>query len=306
MQCLLRTYSFLSLFLLFTLHTRAEDGVDKSKDYTKSYPLSSGDRVSLHNQFGKVDVHTWDKSEIKVDVHIKVSSSTESEVDYILDHIRIDDSKDGAEVRFKTNLDLNDHGSGRHHKQTFSIDYTVYLPATQTMKLENSFGAITLPDYAGALEVTSKFGSLDAGRLGAVKSLDVEFGKANIASVNGNDGTILIKFSKADLSEVSGQIDADFEFCDVMNLQVASAIKGLKIKNAYTTLHMKMATGIPARFDISTNFGSLNNHSDYPIKADDDPAGKHRNMFRQTYSGKSGDGTVNVILHDEFATVDIS
>jgi hypothetical protein len=291
---------------LFAFHTRADENVDKTKDYSKSYTLSSGDRVSLHNEFGKVDVHTWDKNEIKVDVHIKASASTESEADEMLGHIRIDDSKDGDLVRFRTNRDANDHDSGRHHKQSFSIDYTVYLPATQALTLENSFGPITMPDYGGILDITSKFGSLDAGRLSAVKSMHVEFGKANVESVNGTEGTIVVKFSKADLSEVSGQIDADFEFCDVLNLKVASAIKGLKIKNSYTTLHMKMAPGIPATFDISTNFGSLNNHSDYPIKSEDDQDGKHRNMFRKNYSGKSGDGTVNVILHDEFATVDIS
>lgn len=316
MQSLLRTFNILAIALLCTLHTRvsaearpldttvnADGSVDKEKDYSKSYTLAAGDQVSIHNSFGKVDVHTWDKNEVKVDVHIKVTSTTEEEATYVLDRIHIEDSKDGSLVRYRTNLDLDDH-DGRHHNRKFSIDYTVYLPSTQTLDLENSFGATTLPDYAGPLDVTSKFGSLDAGRLGSVKSLRVEFGKAKVASISG--GEVVIKYSKADLLEVSGQIDADFQFCDVMDLGVVSGIKGLKIKNAYTQLHLKLATGIPAHFDISTHFGSLNNRSDYPIKEEEDQDGKHRDMFRKTYSGKSGDGTVDVILTDEFATVDIS
>jgi len=307
MQKLLRTCNILAIGLLLSLQGRADEGVTKEKNYSKTYDLATGDRVSISNKFGKVDVHTWDKSQVKVDVHITATSTSEERASKMLDRINIHDSKDGSLVRFKTDLDEDndvDDKKAHEHTRKFSIDYTVYLPAAQALELTNDFGATTLPDYSGVLEVTSKFGSLEAGRLGTVKRLDVEFGKTNIGAVNGMDGSdLVIKFSKADISEVSGMIDADFEFCEVMDLKASSGIKGLRIKNSYTHLNLSLASGIPADITIDTHFGSFNNHSDYPINrtsGDDDGF-----RFTQHYSGKTGDGSVNIRLHDEFATVDI-
>lgn len=303
MQGRLRTFNITLFCLTLGLSAVAGD-VTKEKDYSKSYPLTSGDNVFISNSFGKVDVHTWDKNEIKVDVHVKVTAEDDSDASYILSHIQIEDSKNGSQVSYRTHNDMNDHGE-HHHKQSFNIDYTVYLPAAQTLDLTDKFGPITLPDYGGQLTLTSKFGSLDAGRLTAVKSLHVEFGKCQAKSIDG--GSIGIKFSKATIDEVSGNIEANFEFCDVLDMHVASGIKGLKINTKYTHLSLKLAGGIPAKFDISTNFGSLNNSSGYKIESSsDDDDGRHGPRFKKYYTGKSGDGSVEVMLHDEFATVDIS
>ncbi|HTJ11743.1 MAG TPA: hypothetical protein VL547_06950 [Dinghuibacter sp.] len=304
MQERLRTFNIALLCLTLSASAVAGD-VTREKDYSKSYPLSSSDNVSISNSFGKVDVHTWDKNEVKVDVHIKVTAEDESDASYMLGQIKVEDDKSGSQVDFHTNTDMNDHEEHHNRKRSFSIDYTVYIPATQPLNLKNSFGPTTMPDYNGPVELTSKFGSLDAGRLTSVKSLHVEFGKCQAKSVNG--GYIAIKFSKANIDEVSGNIDADFEFCDVMDLRVASGIKGLKITNKYTHLNLRIASGIPAKFDISTNFGSLNNNSGYKIESSsDEDEGRHHPMFKKNYTGKSGDGSVDVILRDEFATVDIS
>ena len=42
----------------------------KQKSYTKSYNVSSGDRITLDNQFGEMKLITWDRNEVKVDVSI--------------------------------------------------------------------------------------------------------------------------------------------------------------------------------------------------------------------------------------------
>jgi len=50
-----------------------EPGNDQSlkvKNYSKRYPLDGNDRIKLSNQYGKITVNTWDKHEVKVDIHI--------------------------------------------------------------------------------------------------------------------------------------------------------------------------------------------------------------------------------------------
>jgi hypothetical protein len=53
-------------------------GFVKNKAVNKSYNVSSSDKLKIQNSFGSVEVHTWNKNEIKVDVIIEVSANTES------------------------------------------------------------------------------------------------------------------------------------------------------------------------------------------------------------------------------------
>ncbi len=284
---------------------KAGDGTDKEKNYSKTYSLSPGDRVSIHNQFGKMEVNTWDKNEIKVDVHISVSADDAGVASEVLDQIHINDSKDGAGVRFHTSIDEAHHGH-KDRNIKMNIDYVVYLPASQALSLENNFGPTTIPDYNGVLDLTSKFGELQAGRLSNVKSVDVEFNNSKTSRISAiNGGDLTLKFSKVDIGELSGDIHGDFQFCSEMEVKVGKGIKSLNIKNSYTSLRVQLESGIPAKFDISTNFGNLNNHSNYNLKdeTDDDRRGP---VFKRTYSGSSGDGSVDIRIKDEFATIDIS
>jgi hypothetical protein len=291
---------------MVTLPAKAGDWVEKEKSYSKSYPLSSTDRVDIKNQFGKMEINTWDKSEIKVDVHISVSADDEGVASEVLDQIHINDSKDGASVRFHTNIDEAHHGH-KDRNIKMNIDYVVYLPASQMLTLENSFGPTTLPDYSGALELTSKFGDLQAGRLSNVKSLDVEFNSnktSRIKAIQG--GELTLKFSKLDIGELSGNIHGEFQFCSELSLKVTKDIKELDIKNSYTSLRVELETGIPAKFDISTNFGNLNNRSSYTLKNDNENSDRKGPVFKRYYSGTAGDGSVDIRIKDEFATIDIS
>src|SRR5262245_29641483 len=82
---------FKSIFLIVSLLAAVpllaqDDKADKEKkekqryeffrerSISKTYP-ASGNTLNIDNQFGKVKVVTWDKNEIKVDIHIEASST---------------------------------------------------------------------------------------------------------------------------------------------------------------------------------------------------------------------------------------
>jgi hypothetical protein len=285
---------FSLILLVSCLSARA---TDKTKTYHKSYPLAAGDNVRIHNKFGKVDVHIWDKPEIQVDVTITVTGEEDAEATRLLDRINIEDGKQSSGVFFETSIDNEDVEEKKHHsdRRKFTIDYSVSMPAIQTLRLSDEFGAIVIPDYKGAVDLTSKFGSLEAGRLESVKSLDVEFGKATIAGMH--DGDVTIKFSKADISEISGDVHATFNFCDVMHLGATTGLKSLDIDNSYTSLRIGLPSGLPASFNISTHFGSLENNSSYQVQEET------ADSFRKTYRGKSGDGSVSIRINTDFSTI---
>lgn len=88
-------------------YTQAQDNykwaVTKQKDYSKSYPIGN-ETISLSNQFGKMEIKTWDKNEIKVDVKIVVSTQEEAFASSLLDAIQVKDEKTTEEIRFKTQI----------------------------------------------------------------------------------------------------------------------------------------------------------------------------------------------------------
>src|SRR5689334_11582232 len=80
----------------------------KNKSVNKSYNVSSSDKLKIENSFGDVNVHTWNKSEIKVDVTIEVSANTEALAQKMIDRISVEDSKSGGDISFKTSMkDIN-------------------------------------------------------------------------------------------------------------------------------------------------------------------------------------------------------
>jgi len=73
------------VLLLATARLFAQDGDTEKKEkkryeffrernISKTYP-ASGNTLNIDNQFGEVKITTWDKNEIKVDIHIETSST---------------------------------------------------------------------------------------------------------------------------------------------------------------------------------------------------------------------------------------
>ena len=95
----------------------------KQKSYTKSYNVSSGDRITLENQFGEMKLVTWDKNEVKVDVSITGSSDEEARAQQIVDRISIRDEKNSSGVSFKTKFadDNDDMYRNRNDNKLYSL-----------------------------------------------------------------------------------------------------------------------------------------------------------------------------------------
>jgi len=231
-----------------------DDGVEKKKNISKSYNVGGSDKLSIDNSFGDVVINTWDKKEFKVDVEIYAKAKTEEQAQKILDKIKVDESQSGGEVWFKTTVgniaskhnnddgdddDDDDNGNHKHHgdkNQEFHINYIVYMPSTNPLKIENQFGKTTVPDFKGNADITSKFGSLTTGNLDDLDQVDVEFGKGNIGNVH--NGKVSFKFnSKSYVKNVSGSIKLNVEFSEAQ-FGVSDNISDLSLNNSYSTVNL--------------------------------------------------------------------
>lgn len=282
--------------------------VEKKKTYTKSYAVSSSDKVSINNQFGEVKIITWNKSEAQVDVTITVKGSSDERAQTILDRINIEDGKSSDGVWFKTNMKNqnwkgNDNRKGEHN-QSMEINYEVHMPAANPLDLDNQFGKSFVPDMTGPVEITQKFGDLVAGNLANVKELHVEFGSAVIESIK--DCKVVIKFSKAEIKKMSGNIKATFEYCDKMKLSLNNTVTDLNINNQFSKIELSVADGFNGDFDIHTSFSEFHNSTSLPIKETRDDSDDHGPRFDKDYSGKSGSGACKVKIKASFGNVKFS
>ena len=274
-------------------------GFEKSKSVNRTYNVSASDRLNISNSFGKVEVNTWNKNEIKVDVSIEVSANTDALAQKMIDRISVSDEKNGKEISFKTTI--KDMNNSKGEKSRMTINYRISMPASNPLQVKNEFGATIIPDHAGEVDLVSKFGSLTAGNLSNVKNVQVEFGKANIESIN--NGNLVIKYSNATLGKLTGTIKLNAEFSTVIKMDLDSRLAGLDIKASYSTVNLKPATDMSASYTINTSFGSFKNRTEVKFDGDDNDKQDKGPKFDFQYNGKSGSGNTRIHVNTSFGNV---
>lgn len=301
-----KLYNTLLLFTALTIagNTLASDDplVEVSKTFSKSFNVSSGEKLSLANKFGEMKVHTWNKNEVKIDITMRAEAGSEELANKILDKISILENKSSGGYYFKTKIgDMDETKRWRKgEKQGFQINYVVYMPSQNPLYASNEFGAMEIDDRSGEVELQSKFGSLKAGKLGNVKEIEVEFGTAVVESVNRGDLTV--KFSRADVRNLDGNVEAKFEHSSI-RLAVSNKTQGLDIKNSFTRLNLDCSTNLSADFVINTSFAEVKNKTNFNIRKEGEDDEERGPKFDFRYSGKCGSGNTPIKIKTSFGDV---
>ena len=191
-------FSIVSFLLLLLSNCFAQDDslriIKKKYDFvqrrsiTKSYPIASSDQIEFNNGSGKIEIHTWGKNEIKVDVEFITSAKTEEWAKTVLNDMDLETWKKNGRVLFKT-LFVNDLDKkegkpkgkqridkyiGKNTSQILEANYVVYMPSTNPLKINSVLGAVVLPDYKGAIDLLSNGGIVLASKLEKVKAIKVK------------------------------------------------------------------------------------------------------------------------------------
>lgn len=294
---------------VITLAANGDEDVRKQRLINKKYPVTADDKLQIENQFGNVVVSTWDKQEIVVDIEISARASTEERAQEIMNKIDVKDMKDGHTIWFKTKVgEIHNNNWNKGHnngERGFYIDYVIHMPATNRLEIENSFGKTEIPAFKGLVTLTSKFGSLNTGKLDNVDQIDVEFGRAYISSVT--NGKVIFKFNKESrIGQVDGSVKITSEFSQNVQFSVADNIQELSVFESYSGVRMVVDKSLSAQFDVHTSFGHFRNESEFTIderKEDESDYGPH---FDKDYSGRAGDGKARIKIKSSFGTVRLS
>lgn len=309
MKKLINPYkSFVLLaFALVPLLGTAGNGenIEKKRTISKSYNVGPDDRLSIENSFGNIVITTWDKNEIQVDVEVGVRASSEEKAQEMMNVINVKDNQGGHDISFKTDIGQmsgKDNWNKNEDTRKFYVDYKIIMPSKNSIRVENSFGKINIPDFEGSASLTSKFGELTTGRLPNATLVHVEFGKADIGQLNNAD--VVLKFNgNSQVAGISGNSKVDVQFCSRVDITVDNTVSALSLVQSYSTINLRVSGNLSAQFDVHTNFGSFNNKTEFDITEDDKDDDLSGPKFDKSYEGKAGSGNAKIKIKSSFGSV---
>ena len=265
----------------------------KNKSINKLYTVSSSDKLTIKNIFGNVNVHTWAKNEIKVDITIEVTGNTEKIAQKISDIFKVKEYRSGSDISLTTYNEGTYNTMGQ--KSSVKVNYEISMPSSNPLKITNEFGSTILPDYNGEVDLTNKFCSFTTGNLSNVKSINIESVTAKIESIT--NGSVKIRSSLADIGKLSGEVKLDVGISDnATKINIDKSLVSLDASVSYATLILKPVGDLPASYNISTSFGSFRNRTNTKFDWDDNGNynGNRGMNFNLIYTGKSGSGNIPV------------
>jgi len=292
------------------------DIVEKTKSYSKSYNVDGNDVINIDNKFGKITVITWAKSEVKVDVQIKVGANDEDKAQKLLDNVTIRDSKDGSGVSFKTSISQNDDDNGswgnlfgkKNSVRKMEINYTVYMPAKNPLTITNKYGSTELPDLSGKLNINNSYGSLNAKVLSnPACQIRVRYGSATIGTLTGSDLDVAygslnlgdcdklnadVSYGSAKIGRITTSGNINVKFSGALNIgEVDKNVKSLSVNSSYSSVKLGVSDGQNADFDITVHYGSFNyGGHDVNITSKTPADGERGFNPTKTYKGHLGKG----------------
>lgn len=305
--------NILPILLLFaTVQLFSQDG-DKEKKERKRYEhfkernisktyTASGNTLNIDNRFGHVKITTWNKNEIKVDIHLETSSTNKEFTEKSFERMDVEERKDGNTITLKTVLNKGgEKNAGCNDcSNTIVVDYEIQIPANNTLKIQNSFGNVTIPDYNGSVSLTVKYGELIAGKLSRPEKIAVDFGKADLKSLGNID--LEFKYSKVNIGSLSGNCKLKFSFCGYSKVNLDNGLTSLTLNDSYSSVHIVPPAKFAATYTVNTSYGSFVDKTDIGITRTDTPS-KYGSDQSRRFEGKSGAGTVKVDIKSSFGKI---
>lgn len=270
----IRFYSKLA-FLLMLLATEAIYGqtFEKEKTVNRSFRLSAETEIEVSNKYGDIHIVPWEKDSVRFEIKLKVITNKESKLDKTFDYIDFDFKSTKYYVIAQTVFvgkgtfwtEISDVASNLFSAGTrTSIDYTIYLPAKSTLKVDNKYGNIYTTDLSGKLNIILSNGDMKAHRFTGLTNLDSEYGNIDIDFVA--NGTITANYGELHLED-AGNISvtsrsAEIYIDNARLLDIESKRDKLFLKNVdtltgefyFSTLSLDELT---RKIDLSTRYGKI-------------------------------------------------
>ena len=189
------------LFLLLPILTYGIKGDSEFKKViVKQFSTNSGAALSIHNKYGKIVVHTWEKNEVKATITITGFGKSVEEATSIVNMVDIAQSNSGNNAKLETVYNSSSlgnkwfsWGNKKDSKDYVNIDYDLYVPERLgRLFMENNFGDVITDVLSFPTAINMNYCNYDIKE--AQRSLDLNMnycdrgriGKAEAVTIRAN------------------------------------------------------------------------------------------------------------------------
>ncbi len=207
--------SILFLMLLAPFSGKAQDHTH-TRSVSKSFPANLETTLEVENKYGQIQVMTWEKDSVAIDVDIFLTESSPSKLRKLKDDVNIRFSGTNTYIIARTVIESE---TGRIASELRSIgntligtnkrmeiNYMVRVPDYLDVVLLNKFGDIFLDDLSGRADIELSNGVLKANRLDGTSTLSLSFTNGMIKTLG--SATMSLSYSDLVLGE-AGQLDLE-------------------------------------------------------------------------------------------------
>ncbi len=230
---------------------------EKSKSIKKEYSVDSDALLRIDNKYGNVDVTSWNKNQVVIEVKITVSGNNEEKVIKRLSMIDVKFDASRGEVYAKTVIGKNSSNWsswwGKKSNVHYQIDYKVKVPMTNDASLNNDYGNIYLNELKGDASINCDYGKIIIGDLYSTRNkINLDYcSSSTIGKMNG--GSINADYSKFTVEDAGDiRLNADY------STSVFESLNDLSYNCDYGSLKANRARSIVGDGDyLTTRLGQI-------------------------------------------------
>jgi len=246
----------------------------ETKEIQKQFKVSPETQIEISNKYGKIELNTWDKDSVIIEIKIRVEEKKLSKLEKAIDAIDFDFNESQHFLIVRTIVGQNKSEFEKEilkFKETvfqsggnMNIDYTVWLPASNKLKIENKFGDIFIGDFDGDVEISLSNGNLKSHDFKGKLDLTLNFADATINTINlayldCNFSELYIK--KAETLHVKSK-STKFEILEIKDLDADSRrdnfrirlVEMIEAKGSFSNFRINELTD---RLDLRADYGDL-------------------------------------------------
>jgi len=182
----------------------------EKREESKSFKLKSGTLIQVSNKYGSINVMPWEKDSVRIEVSMSAQSKQAAKVLKILSSIDCEMLSTATSISARTVFYDNSTtfwkdvvsyaGQVINTSNNLQINYTIYMPVTHGIKIENKFGNIYMDSHIGNADITLSNGDLQARNFAGKLKLKLDFGSASIQDAD--EAQLSINYSDLSLRNV--------------------------------------------------------------------------------------------------------
>lgn len=214
-----------------------------SKPITQEFTMDQSRWTNIANEWGEIQIKTWDQNTVKFDILITVAADKLSKAQNILDNITTEFNNTRNGISAETIISKRKAINWNKRKNwEVSIDYLVYVPKNSNLQLYHYNGDVFVEEIYGAGHFDLTFSNIEIAGMGDHSKINIKSGKGKIGR--------------------SGNLETNLHFAELL----AEEVGDLKIEASNSTIKTKKAKNIDCsshwgkyKFGHIGNFKSLGN-----------------------------------------------